>query len=305
MLKEHTMSVRLLIVGALTFASAGPADGWLAAQERQPLPRKRVYVEGKSPEVIRDRIRLITQRRARLGVTVDMTASENDSIGATIQSVTPGGPAAKAGIRSGDIISRIDGKTLVASDNTKAGEDESLPGVRLVELASQLKAHDTISVEYRRGELKRTTSLVTGDELMTPFEYSNLFDVGPGARSFAFSFPEKMRFEPQFGVSPGAGGWTFFGGPLMHLELAPLNPDLGQYFGTTEGVLVIDVPKESTLGLRGGDVILSIDGRKATSPGSLLRILRSYESGDSFKLEIMRNKSRTSVTGKLEKHEEQ
>jgi S1-C subfamily serine protease len=89
-------------------------------------------------------------------------------------------------------------------------------------------------------------------------------------------------------------------GPLADLELAPLNPDLGQYFGTSEGVLVINVPSESSLGLKGGDVILSVDGRKATGPNGLLRILRSYDEGDSFKLDIMRNKTRTTVTGKLE-----
>ena len=43
--------------------------------------------------------------------------------------------------------------------------------------------------------------------------------------------------------------WQFFGGsPLGRLELAPLNPDLGQYFGTDEGVLVISAPKDSALG---------------------------------------------------------
>ncbi|HJR36684.1 MAG TPA: PDZ domain-containing protein, partial [Gemmatimonadales bacterium] len=68
-----------------------------------------------------------------------------------------------------------------------------------------------------------------------------------------------------------------------------------------EGVLVINVPGESSLGVKGGDVILSVDGRKATGPNSLLRILRSYDEGDSFRLDIMRNKSRISVTGKLEK----
>jgi S1-C subfamily serine protease len=100
----------------------------------------------------------------------------------------------------------------------------------------------------------------------------------------------------------GAMAYAFgFGGPLMDLELAPINADLGQYFGTTEGVLVISVPKESTLGLKSGDVILAVDGRKPSGPASLHRILRSYESGDSFKLEILRNKSRMTVTGKLEK----
>ena len=107
-----------------------------------------------------------------------------------------------------------------------------------------------------------------------------------------------------FDRNPGGGAlsYTFaLGGGLANLELAPLNPDLGLYFGTAEGVLVINLPKESTLGLKGGDVILSVDGRKATTPGSLLRILRSYEPGEGFKFEVMRNKARTTVTGSMEK----
>ncbi|HEU5217642.1 MAG TPA: PDZ domain-containing protein, partial [Gemmatimonadales bacterium] len=112
-------------------------------------------------------------------------------------------------------------------------------------------------------------------------------------------------FAGGFTTERGPGGITGYsfmiGGPLGDLELAPINPDLGAYFGTTEGVLVINVPKESTLGLKGGDVVLSVDGRKATGPNSFLRIMRSYDPGDSFKFEIMRNKARTSVTGQLEK----
>ena len=38
----------------------------------------------------------------------------------------------------------------------------------------------------------------------------------------------------------------------------PLNPDLGSYFGATDGVLVINVPQGSTLGLKGGDVVLNV-----------------------------------------------
>jgi S1-C subfamily serine protease len=48
-------------------------------------------------------------------------------------------------------------------------------------------------------------------------------------------------------------------------------------------------------------VVLSIDGRKVAGPGNLLRILRSYDPGDSFKFELMRNKARTTVTGSIEK----
>ncbi len=298
------MSVRLMVLSALTTLAAVPAG--LLAQERQPMPRTRVYINEDGADAVRGRIRAVTQRRPRLGVTVDMRASENDSIGATLQSVTPGGPAAKAGLRSGDIVLRLDGKSLVADDNRRAGEDESLPGVRLVELAAQLNPNDTIAVVYRRGTAKTTTTLVTGDEPIMLFR-----GMEPGGE-FEFKMPGAMTLErTPFGAGgllrgeefPGGGmAYAFaFGGGLADLELAPLNPDLGQYFGTAEGVLVINLPKESTLGLKGGDVILSVDGRKATNPGSLLRILRSYEPGDSFKLEVMRNKARTTVTGSLEK----
>jgi S1-C subfamily serine protease len=300
------MSVRLFVLSALTAASAFPAG--LVAQERQPVPRPKIYIDdGDGPQVIRDRIRRITERRARLGMTVDMRASETDSIGATLLSVTPGGPAAKAGIKSGDVITKIDGKSLSATDNTRAREEESLPGVRLAEYAAQLKPEQTISVEYLRGGARKTVSLVTGNE---PLFVSGFDDGG----EFGGKMPGVIMRRSPFGggtfqteTGPdGAMAYAFMmGGPLADLELAPLNTDLGAYFGTAEGVLVISVPKESTLGLKGGDVILSVDGRKATGPNSLLRILRSYEPGDSFKFEIMRNKARTTVTGQLEKSREQ
>ena len=90
-----------------------------------------------------------------------------------------------------------------------------------------------------------------------------------------------------------------YGSPLADLELAPLNPDLGQYFGTESGVLVISVPPESRLGFKGGDVILTVDGRKPESPSHLLRILRSYGDTEGFKAEVLRNRKRVTVDGRL------
>ncbi len=297
------ISARRFVLGAFALLSAWPAAA--VAQERRPESRPRIYVGG-NPETVRERIKLVTQRRARLGVTVDLQANANDSIGATIESVTPGGPAAKAGIKSGDIITRLDGKSLVASDGKKVGEDESPPGLRLVEIAAQLKPKDTVSVEFQREGARRTVSLVTGDEPIMTFEYPEWTGRGVMLPKMETEWTLPRSGGAGFQFGPGATGFAYgFGGPLMHLQLAPLNPDLGQYFGTTEGVLVLDVPNESTLGLKGGDVILSVDGRKANGPGSLFRILRSYDPGDSFKLEIMRNKSRLTVTGKLEKSKEE
>src|ERR1041385_7644615 len=301
------MSARSFVLSALTAVAAWPVAA--AAQERQPTNRPRIYVKGDT-SAIRERVKMVTQRRARLGINISTVPSANDSIGATIDAVTPGGPAAKAGIRSGDIITRLDGKPLVTNDGRKSEENESLPGVRLVEIASQLKAHDTVSVEFRRDGTRHTVSLVTGDEPIMTFDFPDWVQGEGGARTFVMPrgrmdvrLPQKA---PGMEWGPGASNFVFrTGGPLMDLELAPLNADLGQYFGTSEGVLVIDVPKESSLGLKGGDVILSIDGRKVSSPSSLHRILMSYDPGESFKFDVMRNKARMTVTGKLEKPREE
>ena len=50
-------------------------------------------------------------RRVRIGVVVRTRPSETDSIGALLDAVTPGGPAADAGLRAGDIIVKF-GTTL-------------------------------------------------------------------------------------------------------------------------------------------------------------------------------------------------
>jgi S1-C subfamily serine protease len=81
--------------------------------------------------------------------------------------------------------------------------------------------------------------------------------------------------------------------------MATLNAGLGSYFGTTDGVLIINAGEKQELGLIPGDVVTAVDGRKVTSPSQLMRILRTYEQGEEFKLQIMRQKRAESVTGKM------
>jgi S1-C subfamily serine protease len=51
-------------------------------------------------------------------------------------------------------------------------------------------------------------------------------------------------------------------------------------------------------------VVLSVDGRKPAGPAHLLRILRSYESGETFKLDILRNRKRETVGARLGERED-
>jgi hypothetical protein len=83
---------------------------------------------------------------------------------------------------------------------------------------------------------------------------------------------------------------AFFPGEFAGLELTKLTPKLGAYFGTTEGVLVVQAPDNDSLKLEDGDVIQTIDGRKPTDGAHALRILRSYKAGEKLSVAVLRQK---------------
>jgi membrane-associated protease RseP (regulator of RpoE activity) len=268
----------------------------LAAQDTTRQTPSDTFEERTGPRG--DRLmRIVMNRRARLGIKVNLQPRASDSLGAYVDAVTPGGPAAKAGIRSGDLITKVDGKSVLERGRDRSQDRQSLAGLGLIELAARLEPNDTVAVEFLRGKDRRTVSVVTEDEPEMGFAGQ------PGERPFMFRFDheggpmpagdfmERMDFPP--------GMDRLYGGPLAELELAPLNPDLGQYFGTNDGVLVIHAPTDGTLGLKGGDVVQAVDGRKPVSPSHLLRILRSYDRGETFKLDVLRNRKKETITARV------
>ena len=62
---------------------------------------------------------------------------------------------------------------------------------------------------------------------------------------------------------------------------------------------MVDAPSDTSLNLRAGDVILGIGGRHPTSPAQALRILGTYEPGENVSFEVMRQKRRATVNGKM------
>src|SRR5207247_4633434 len=103
---------------------------------------------------------------------------------------------------------------------------------------------------------------------------------------------------PEMMMEPRAFGFCF-GDSWCELDLVTLNGDLGEYFGTKEGILVVKAPADSSLPLKAGDVILSIAGRKPSSPSHAMRILRSYEPGETVTVAVMRKQKRTTIAWKV------
>ena len=238
-----------------------------------------------------DQVQVQSFQRGHLGILVDLTPDPaRDSIGARVAGVTPGGPADKAGVQIGDLVVRINGQAL-ASGAARGGDDEggdmSGPGTRLIKLASRLDPGDTVHLDLRRNGRPVSATLVAqeseANEIVRRFD----FGVPHGGREFDFEAPG------------GPGDFMLSAGPLASMELVQVNPGLAEYFGTADGLLVVSVGSDSTLGLRDGDVVLSIGGRKPGSPVHAMRILATYDPDESVTFDVMRMKHRISVTGKM------
>jgi C-terminal processing protease CtpA/Prc len=207
--------------------------------------------------------------RAILGI--NMGSDDAQKGGVEIVSVSPGGAAADAGLKAGDVLTDINGAAL------KRDGDDS-PREKLLGAMRKVKPGDTVAIGYRRDKKALKASLVA-QPLRDRFFTRAMPPGGPGM--------PPMPGMPNFVFMRGEG---VFGSA----ELVPLTPKLGQYFGTDTGLLVVRAPDDSRLKLEDGDVIVDIDGRTPASASHALRILSSYQAGEQLKLNILRTGKRMS-----------
>jgi hypothetical protein len=283
--------IRNVTVAVLAVGLVLPAVSAGQGTPRRPSTRPRVRVENRG-EGGPFGVYTFNDNRGRIGVIVDTKVNTaGDKVGARIEGITPSGPAEKAGLKVGDVITRFNGTTL---GGTASEDDErSGPGMKLIDLARQLEPGDTVQVEYRRGNDARKVTIVAEDL------------GGGGPWTGRMEMPEMGNFDemfPKMGMAPGQLE-MFLGSPWGGIELVKLNPDLADYFGTREGVLVVRAPEDSSLALKGGDVIISIGDRKPTSPEQAMRILRSYDGGETVTIDVLRKQRHVTVTWKVPEHE--
>jgi hypothetical protein len=281
------LTLCLLSLGATAFAQTparAAADKDAAkveaedAKTRKQLDEARERLDKAAREVAelsaklgahaRHEIRLIDggPRRAVLGVQIEADPGKE---GVRVISVSPGGPAAEAGLRDKDIIVALDGQTLKGPNADRL----------LVTRMRDVKPDQKVKVVVLRNGKKHDYVVVARPRMGE----DRLFNIRV----------------PEMGAAMAG---EFAGGPFVHhfrgfwpgefegLELASITPTLGAYFGVTEGVLVVQAPKGDAFKLEDGDVLQSIDGRKPDDGPHALRILRSYRPGEKLNVTVLRQR---------------
>ena len=101
--------------------------------------------------------------------------------------------------------------------------------------------------------------------------------------------------------------WDFDGrlgrSSRLGISIDSLSPQLAEYFGTKEGVLVSSVTDNSAAakaGVKAGDVITSFNGSTINDPQDLRRRIQSLNDGDEFTVIVMRDRKPVTLKGKAE-----
>jgi predicted metalloprotease with PDZ domain len=201
--------------------------------------------------------------RALLGVGLGEAV---DGVGVRLASVSPGGPAAAAGLKAGDVIIGLEGQKPRSSRALAAHIHALAPST-------------DVELDYERnGQRNRVTVRTTDDQMAIDWDPHIVFKNLDIDKTFA-QLPQVREFAM---VRP-------FGNPWRDMELATLSKSLGRYFGAERGVLVVQAPAAAKGALLDGDVITAIDGREPTDVAHTLRALSAHAAGDKVHLGLLRD----------------
>jgi membrane-associated protease RseP (regulator of RpoE activity) len=305
----------LLASGAVVAATMTDDPG--QAAKSSPKVRVEVSPDGDRVEAIVNgvvddeqgervrRLAVLGGRGGHLGVSVkDVDPSVQGRSGAIVEEVREGSAAEKAGIRAGDVIAEFDG--------------ERVRGVRhLTRLVSETPEGRSVKAVVER-DGKRVELTVTPESSAMAYGGRDLELVVPPMRFERLPGVEKeLRRELERSL-PREGTWSFRGRPgevfgfrmnergRLGVSVQPLEGQLAEYFGTSNGVLVNSVEKDSPAakaGLKAGDVVTAVNGRAVSDPAALIDAVRDADDGATLSIDIVRDKKPQSLKAELEKRE--
>lgn len=279
---------------ALATAVGGAVAG-LAAQD--PSPRSSGSLGASRPTVF-----TFDGRGSQLGVVVsDVDAKQG--AGVKIDDVTEGSAADKAGLKAGDIVVEFDGERVRSARQFTRLVQET-PDGRTVTMAV-LRGGNRQTIEATpEARSFRWDRDIDGDRLRR--------EVERGLREFHVDPPFNYRFDNRDGResrrfefrTPGGRADVFTlrsSRGRLGVTVQELSPELADYFGAKNGgALVASVAKDSAAdkaGLKAGDVITAVNGKRVTDGGDLIRELEDV-TGD-VSLAVVRDKKELSLKASI------
>jgi len=214
-----------------------------------------------------------------LGVSIEEVSAQKAQelklpgvYGVLVREVGAESPAAKAGLKNGDVITDYAGQRVEGAIEFRRLVRETPPG---------RTAKMTV---WREGRSQTVSAEIGKNENPNP---ENLFQ--SMMRRFGNSGPNMFGF-----------GATLPVAPVLGITGQDLSGQLGKYFGAPdgEGVLITNVESNSpaaTAGLEAGDVITKVDGSRVRTLSELRDQLRLKREEKTVALSVLRKGSEMSV----------
>ena len=262
--------------------------------------------------------KMLDGRGSQLGVRVeDLTAEEIKKLdgvsgGVRIDDVDQESPAAKAGLRAGDVVVEFDGERIRSArqfsrmvEETVGGRTVTLGVVRdgkrqTLDVTPESRAFawgfdgDRIGRDIARGLRDLEPRFREIEPRLRDLE-PRFRELEPRMREFRFDDAPGLNFDFDTLIPGSVRG-------RLGVQLESLSPQLAEYFGVKDGgVLVSGVTRESAAekaGLKAGDVIVSLDGDRVRDYDDLLNELRD-KSGD-VTIGIVRDKKEMTLKATIE-----
>jgi len=200
--------------------------------------------------------------------------------GAVVEDVETDGPAAKAGVKAGDVFTSFDGEKVRGARHFQRLVEETPDG------------REVAATVVRNGApltLKLTP--------MAP-QHTMFGPLGGDLRSFNFAFPDSFPFADRRDRGNTYGPMTVQPDAPARLgvNVQELSEQLGDYFGVRNGLLVESVEDGTpakAAGLKAGDVIVRVNGTVVRTADELRR--RLAESEKEATISVVRDKKETSI----------
>jgi serine protease Do len=201
--------------------------------------------------------------------------------GVYVEDVSQDGPAARAGIKMGDIVIDFDGERVRSA-------------LHFTRLVRETVAGRAVKVTVARDGTRQTLD-VTPDE--GRYRFPPLPDVSREIERGLRNLPRDFSFDFE-----GFPDGVYVTRGRLGATLMPITDQLADYFGVKEGLLVTTVAADtpaSRAGLKAGDVLMAVNGTTVGRASDVGRALRDVPGGGKVELRVMRDRKEVTLNTTL------